>query len=205
MNYLEDFLNNKAYKTYMLMFGFIMICFTDFYKNEIYEFDSTNTTLIYEYNNTDINKCNDSFKLMHDYKINNIFTYGLVLILLSCMNFTNIQNRKYFCLITLLILLLNFIFASFIEVIQFYYNCIQLIMYNIPQPLILFYINYIFTIGIIAVFILPLECKKNKRNYIEINNTDLPKYTDIFIDVSPPMYTPNTNTPNTNTPNTNKN
>ena len=32
------------------MFGFIMICYTDIYKNKSYEFDSTNTTLIYKYN-----------------------------------------------------------------------------------------------------------------------------------------------------------
>lgn len=198
MNYLDDFLNNKSYKSLMLMFGFIMICFTDFYKNEIYEFDSTNTTLIYQYNNTNIDKCNDSLKLMNDYKVNNIFTYGLVLILLGCMNFTNIVNRRHFCFITFAILIMNFVFASYIEIFQFYYSCVELIMNYIPQPLILFYINYIFTIGIVAAFVLPLECKR-KRNYIEIqNNNDLPKYDDIVVDVPPPLYTSNENTNTTN-------
>ena len=190
MNYLDDFLNNKSYKSMMLLFGFIMICFTDFYKNNVYEFDTTNTTLIYQYNNTDIDKCNDTLKLMNDYKINNIFTYAIILLLLGFMDFTNIIKRRNFCFISFAILIMNFVFAGFIEIVQFYYHCVELIMNNIPQPLILFYINYIFTIGIIAAFILPLECKK-RRNYYEIEDNGLPKYNDIVNDIPPPQYTPN--------------
>ena len=95
MNYLEDFLNNKSYKSMLLMFSFIMIFFTDFYKNNAYEFDTTNTTLIYQYNTTDIDKCNYTLKLMHDYKINNIFTYSIILFLLGFMDFTLFIQKKF--------------------------------------------------------------------------------------------------------------
>jgi hypothetical protein len=59
----------------------------------------------------------------------------------------------------------------------------------IPQAQILFYINYIITLAILASFILPINYKLKRRiNYINMNS-ELPKYDDI-INESPPTYTP---------------
>jgi len=197
MDYFNDFLNNSSSKKIMFVISFLIICLTDFYKNVTYKFDLTNTTFIHQYNDTNINKCNYSLKLMHEYKINNAFTYGLVLFFLLFVDFTNTTNRRNFYFITFAILIMNFVFSSFIEIIQFYYNCVELIMDYIPQTLILLYMNYLYTFFIVAIFISSF--KYRRLSYIEINNEGLPnddglpKYNDIINDIPPPTYTQNTN------------
>jgi len=194
MNYLQDFLLNRTYKSLMIMFGFMFICFTDIYKNEFINYnylsnstDFDNITL--KYNDTNIETCCNISKSIHFYKINNIFTNGLLLLFLSIINFELTNTRKSFCYLTLSIFIINFIWSSFIEVVQFYFNCLKLMIDYIPQAQILFYINYIITLAILASFILPINYKLKRRiNYINMNS-ELPKYDDI-INESPPTYTP---------------
>jgi hypothetical protein len=192
MTYLEEFLTYKPYKNLAIAFSFFIVFFTDIYKNEIFELNIDNST-VYDYNFTNINECNQTIKLIHDYKINNLVTFGFMLILLIFLNFTNLQNRKNFCLISFIILIINFIFGSFIQTKQFYYKCVNLIIDYNEDSLILFYINYVFVFCVILAYLLQI---KYNSNYNEINNTEcdcdnndeLPKYNDIFSDRPPPLY-----------------
>lgn len=213
MAYLEDFLTNKTHKVISIFSGLFFIFFMNIITlpsklnleniynstdDDYFNDDYINNTNYY-FNNTNIEKCDFVLKNMYFYDIFNSASIFTLCFLLLCPNYNKIIKRKLFCIFSYFILLINIIYGSYVNIINFYNECNDIIKieYNVFQ--IKFCLNYLSMIVLLLVF--AGNCKVKKNNNITNDNNDdndddfnkLPVYTEVDMRQSlltnqPPSY-----------------
>lgn len=187
MKCIDEFLTSTRYKICFAVLTFFMVCITDVYKNNTYDLNFDNST-IYEYSNSNVYKCYESMNNIYYYKLNNGITYGILLFMLLCANFTSAVNRSSFCVMAFAIMIISFLWSICIVILQLNYNCMELLMDNMPTQQFMFYLNFVFNVCLMIALVLLMERKKHYTNIDE----ELPRYTNIINDTpEPPPYTQN--------------
>lgn len=209
MAYLEHYLINNCYKSITIIFGIFYVYFINF-KDNTKNIDFSNTTEYYN-NSTNIIICENILKSTYLYKIYSGILLSIILISLVIFNFILLHVRKYFCTLSLILILSQIFVGLCLTLYQVRFNCFNISFKYYKYQQITYMINYI-GLTIILHIIFYLNYLSNLVNYRELNNInrnninttninslsildnnrdrELPKYTEVDID-PPPTYNSN--------------
>lgn len=210
MTYLEDFLTNKKYKCGMSIIGIMFVLFTLGFHNSTNDYKINNNNnytqnytnyydddYFYNYDDDDLNDyvyspinfCQNLLNNIQIYRINDGIMIGILTLLLMILNYDNISNRKIFCYTSLIILLVNIIWASYILVIHLYNECYKIYLQDFKIIEGIFIANYSLQLLLLLSFTtsscFSIKVSQNQINQIRNRNNE----TDALISINdPPSY-----------------
>lgn len=202
MAYLEHYLTNNCYKSITIIFGLFYVYFINF-KDNTRNIDLSNTTEYYN-NSTNIIICENILKSTYIYKIYTGILLSIILISLVIFNFILLHVRKYYCTLSLILIIFQIFVGLCLTLYQLRFNCFNISLKYYKYQQITYTINYI-ALSIVLCIILFLNYLTKSNNYRELNNInsfsilnnnidryrdrdrELPKYTEVDID-PPPIY-----------------